>query len=64
MFLSRTTRFRNHLFIFFIYFRVKYVAVSFYKRAQILIAEIWLIFNGHGLGHFPDIVRTFHFISA
>jgi len=29
--------------------------VSFYKRAQILVADIWGCFNGHGLGHFTDM---------
>ncbi|XP_037085253.1 queuosine salvage protein-like [Pollicipes pollicipes] len=29
--------------------------VSFYKRAQLLIADLWLCFDGQGLGHFDDI---------
>ena len=29
--------------------------VSFYKRAQILIADIWACFEGQGWGHFTDI---------
>jgi hypothetical protein len=29
--------------------------VSFYKRAQILIADIWGCFEGKGLGFFEDI---------
>ncbi|CAF1549980.1 unnamed protein product, partial [Didymodactylos carnosus] len=29
--------------------------VSFYKRAQILIADIWACFRGQDLGHFHDI---------
>lgn len=29
--------------------------VSFYKRAQILIADVWACFEGEGLGHFEDI---------
>jgi len=29
--------------------------VSFYKRAQILVSDIWGCFNGHGLGHFTDM---------
>ncbi|CAF1933450.1 unnamed protein product [Rotaria magnacalcarata] len=29
--------------------------VSFYKRAQILVADIWGCFNGHGFGHFTDM---------
>lgn len=30
-------------------------AVSFYKRAQILIADLWNFFNGTGWGEFEDI---------
>ncbi|XP_046980222.1 queuosine salvage protein [Schistocerca americana] len=30
-------------------------AVSFYKRAQILIGDIWACFKGEGLGYFKDI---------
>ncbi|XP_077503315.1 queuosine 5'-phosphate N-glycosylase/hydrolase isoform X1 [Amblyomma americanum] len=29
--------------------------VSFYKRAQILVADLWSCFNGQGLGEFKDI---------
>ena len=29
--------------------------VSFYKRAQILVADIWGLFKGQGLGQFHDI---------
>nr|SVE74323.1 EOG090X0A16 [Daphnia barbata] len=29
--------------------------VSFYKRAQILVADIWSLFKGKGLGSFEDI---------
>ncbi|KAJ1973654.1 hypothetical protein H4R35_004001 [Dimargaris xerosporica] len=29
--------------------------VQFYKRAQILIADIWACCEGQGLGYFPDI---------
>ncbi|XP_067935873.1 queuosine 5'-phosphate N-glycosylase/hydrolase-like [Watersipora subatra] len=29
--------------------------VSFYKRAQILVADIWACFEGNGLGNFSDI---------
>nr|SVE75268.1 EOG090X0A16 [Daphnia dolichocephala] len=29
--------------------------VSFYKRAQILVADIWSLFKGKGLGNFGDI---------
>lgn len=29
--------------------------VSFYKRAQILVADIWACFKGQGIGHFEDI---------
>ncbi|XP_053986048.1 queuosine salvage protein isoform X1 [Hylaeus volcanicus] len=29
--------------------------VSFYKRAQILVADIWTCFNGEGIGEFHDI---------
>lgn len=29
--------------------------VSFYKRAQILIGDIWACFNGNGIGYFKDI---------
>jgi len=29
--------------------------VTFYKRAQILVADIWGCFEGKGYGHFPDI---------
>ena len=32
------------------------LSVSFYKRAQILVADIWGCFNGHGEGHFIDMV--------
>ncbi|EEC01060.1 conserved hypothetical protein [Ixodes scapularis] len=31
------------------------VPVSFYKRAQILVADIWACFGGQGLGEFEDI---------
>ena len=30
-------------------------AVALYKRAQILIADLWLCFDGEGLGQFDDI---------
>lgn len=29
--------------------------VTFYKRAQILVADIWGCFEGKGYGHFSDI---------
>lgn len=29
--------------------------VSFYKRAQILVADIWACFKGEGLGYFKDV---------
>lgn len=29
--------------------------ISFYKRAQILIADIWACFKGEGIGYFHDI---------
>lgn len=29
--------------------------VSFYKRAQIVVADIWACFKGKGLGNFPDL---------
>lgn len=29
--------------------------MAFYKRAQILIADIWACFDDQGLGHFEDI---------
>ncbi|XP_046408443.1 queuosine salvage protein isoform X2 [Ischnura elegans] len=29
--------------------------VSFYKRAQILVGDIWLLYDGKGLGEFSDI---------
>jgi len=29
--------------------------VSFYKRAQILVSDVWGCFNGQGLGHFTDM---------
>lgn len=29
--------------------------VRFYKRAQILVADLWACFNGEGLGQFDDI---------
>ena len=29
--------------------------MSLYKRAQILIADLWLCFDGKGLGQFDDI---------
>lgn len=29
--------------------------VSFYKRAQILVADIWNFFSGTGLGEFKDV---------
>lgn len=31
------------------------VPVSFYKRAQILVADLWACFGGQGLGEFEDI---------
>ncbi|UJR29724.1 hypothetical protein I4U23_017273 [Adineta vaga] len=31
--------------------------VSFYKRAQILVSDIWGCFNGHGIAHFTDMDR-------
>ncbi|XP_013791496.2 UPF0553 protein C9orf64 homolog [Limulus polyphemus] len=34
---------------------VNSVSVSFYKRAQILIGDIWGCFEGKGLGTFTDI---------
>lgn len=33
----------------------KDIKVSFYKRAQILVADIWNFFGGTGLGEFKDI---------
>ncbi len=33
--------------------------MSFYKRAQILVSDIWGCLNGHGLGHFTDMVCLF-----
>ena len=35
------------------------ISVSFYKRAQILIHDIWGHFHGHDYGHFQDLVRSF-----
>lgn len=32
-----------------------FFAVALYKRAQILIGDIWACFHGEGLGHFTDI---------
>ena len=29
--------------------------VRFYKRAEILVADLWACFEGEGLGHFDDI---------
>jgi hypothetical protein len=29
--------------------------VSIYKRAQILVADVWSCFQDQGLGKFPDI---------
>jgi len=29
--------------------------VSFYKRAQILVSDVWGCLNGHGLGHFTEM---------
>lgn len=29
--------------------------VSFYRRSQILIVDLWSVFGGEGLGHFDDI---------
>jgi hypothetical protein len=31
------------------------VTVAIYKRAQILIGDIWACFHDQGLGHFKDI---------
>ena len=31
--------------------------VSFYKRAQIFVADVWACFEGAGLGHFDDITE-------
>ena len=31
------------------------ISVSFYKRAQILVADIWACFEGKDLGAFDDI---------
>ncbi|UJR30742.1 hypothetical protein I4U23_018262 [Adineta vaga] len=31
--------------------------VSFYKRAQILVSNIWGCFNSHGIAHFTDMDR-------
>ncbi|CAF1691411.1 unnamed protein product, partial [Adineta ricciae] len=31
--------------------------VSFYKRAQVLVSDIWGCFKGHGIGHFTDMDR-------
>ena len=32
-----------------------FIAVTFWKRAQILIGDIWACFRGEGLGTFHDI---------
>ena len=32
-----------------------FIAVSFYKRAQILVADIWACFEGKDYGEFHDI---------
>lgn len=32
-----------------------FCVVSFYKRAQILVGDIWACFRGEGLGAFYDI---------
>lgn len=31
--------------------------VRFYKRAQILVADLWAAFDGEGLGSFHDIEK-------
>lgn len=31
------------------------IQVTFYKRAQILVADIWGCFEGQGIGFFADI---------
>lgn len=38
-----------------IYFRSFIFSVSFLKRAQILIGDLWYCFEGKGLGYFHDI---------
>jgi hypothetical protein len=32
-----------------------FISVAIYKRAQILIGDIWACFHGEGLGYFSDI---------
>lgn len=34
---------------------IEYFSVKIYKRAQILIADLWACFEGKGLGEFHDI---------
>jgi len=43
-----------------IFYLKQFFLVSFYKRAQILVSDIWGCFHGHGLGHFTDMVRLFY----
>ena len=33
----------------------KYFRVTFHKRAQIFISDLWSLFKGEGLGRFDDI---------
>jgi hypothetical protein len=49
-------------FLFNYFISKLFILVSFYKRAQILVSDIWGCFNGHGLGHFTDMVRCFFFL--
>lgn len=39
----------------YIYIYAKLISVSFYKRAQILIGDLWSCFEGEGYGSFYDI---------
>ena len=38
--------------------------VRLYKRAQILVADLWACFNGEGLGEFHDIDKITMFAGA
>jgi hypothetical protein len=49
-----------NLFSIEIFYLKELFLVSFYKRAQILVSDIWGCFHGHGLGHFTDMVRIFY----
>lgn len=37
------------------YKKINLFSVSFYKRAQILVGDIWACFKGEGIGKFHDI---------